>query len=145
MGPPFLTLWRCRGGWLPPGGMVSCGDAPPIFFSILRKRKRAVHGPKEKGAWTRSGTFVPPRCTGVGGSVQAPVWAFLRARYDLLRIPNCRPVADGAEGIGVVDGFDLLLFPRVPLYPQGVRRIRKAAEPPTAAQLLGAAWFFAEA
>ena len=26
-------------------------DAPPIFFSILWKRKRAVHGPKEKGAW----------------------------------------------------------------------------------------------
>ena len=55
MGPPFLALWRCRGGWLPPGGIVPCGDAPPIFFSILRKRKRAVHGPKEKGAGARSG------------------------------------------------------------------------------------------
>ena len=28
---------------------------PPVFFSDLRKRKRAVHGPKEKAAWTRSG------------------------------------------------------------------------------------------
>ena len=25
-------------------------DAPPIFFSLLWKRKRAVHGPKEKTA-----------------------------------------------------------------------------------------------
>ena len=29
-------------------------DAPPIFFSLLRKRKRAVHGPKRK-ALARSG------------------------------------------------------------------------------------------
>ena len=33
-----------------PAGGLSSGDAPPIFFSILWKRKRAVHGPKEKGA-----------------------------------------------------------------------------------------------
>ena len=40
---------------------------------------------------------------------------------------------------GCKNAFDQLLFPRVPLYPQGVRRIRKAAKPPTAAQLLHAA------
>ena len=33
---------------------------------VLPKEKRAVHGPKRKNALTRSGTFVPPRCTGVG-------------------------------------------------------------------------------
>ncbi len=33
-----------------PAGGLSSGDAPPIFFSILWKRKRAVHGPKEKTA-----------------------------------------------------------------------------------------------
>ena len=33
-----------------PAGGLSSGDAPPIFFSILGKRKRAVHGPKEKTA-----------------------------------------------------------------------------------------------
>ena len=38
-----------------PAGGLSSRDAPPIFFSNLRKRKRAVHGPKEKAAWTRSG------------------------------------------------------------------------------------------
>ena len=31
-------------------GHGPCGDAPPIFFSILWKRKRAVHGPKAKTA-----------------------------------------------------------------------------------------------
>ena len=45
---------RPRGILLPQGGLSS-GDAPPIFFSVLRKRKRAVHGPKEKAAWARSG------------------------------------------------------------------------------------------
>ena len=30
------------------------GNAPPIFFSVLPKRKRAVHGPKEKNAWRRT-------------------------------------------------------------------------------------------
>ncbi len=63
----------------PAGGMVPCRDAPPIFFSVLRKRKRAVHGPKEKAAWTRSGA-VALRATGVGVPVPAPIWACLRAR-----------------------------------------------------------------
>ena len=33
-----------------PAGALSMRDAPPIFFSVLPKRKRAVHGPKEKNA-----------------------------------------------------------------------------------------------
>ena len=46
-----------------PAGGLSSGDAPPIFFSILWKRKRAVHGPKRKalGALRCSG---PPRARG---------------------------------------------------------------------------------
>ena len=48
-------VWRSRrdGGRGRPcsrRGHGPCGDAPPIFFSILWKRKRAVHGPKEKTA-----------------------------------------------------------------------------------------------
>ena len=39
-----------QGGVSAPAGGLSSGDAPPIFFSILWKRKRAVHGPKEKTA-----------------------------------------------------------------------------------------------
>ena len=39
-----------------------CGDRrgipPPIFFSVLPKRKRAVDGPKEKNASRRTCTFV---------------------------------------------------------------------------------------
>ena len=34
-----------------PAGGLSSRDAPPVFFSDLRKRKRAVHGPKEKVQW----------------------------------------------------------------------------------------------
>ena len=41
------------------------------------------------------------RATGVGGSVQAPILACLRARYHLLRGRDCCPVADGADSVGV--------------------------------------------
>ena len=50
------------------------------------------------------------RATGVGGSVQAPILACLRARFSLLQVCNCRPVADGAEVVGVVIALSLLLF-----------------------------------
>ncbi|ERK67855.1 hypothetical protein HMPREF1546_00347, partial [Oscillibacter sp. KLE 1745] len=33
---------------------------------------------------------------------QAPILACLRARFSLLQVCNCRPVADGAEIVGVV-------------------------------------------
>ncbi|HJC71614.1 MAG TPA: hypothetical protein H9698_02310 [Candidatus Ruthenibacterium merdavium] len=58
-----------------------------------------MHGPKRK-ALARSGA-VALRATGVGVSVQAPIWAGLRARLGLLQVCNCRPVADGAEVNGV--------------------------------------------
>ena len=40
----------------------------------------------------------------------APILPRLRARYSLLRGRYCRPVADGAEGVGVVVALPLLLF-----------------------------------
>ena len=49
-GVGWAAVAAARGGCLLPQGGLSSGDAPPIFFSVLRKRKRAVHGPKEKGA-----------------------------------------------------------------------------------------------
>ena len=36
---------------------------------------------------------------------------------------------------GVQDGMGVLRILCVPLYPQGIRRIRKPAEPPTAVQM----------
>ena len=43
------------------------GNAPPIFFSVLPKRKRAVHGPKEKNAFGRNfAPLVQSCCTGGG-------------------------------------------------------------------------------
>ena len=47
-------LERCRGGNLPPVGFGyddSRSIPPPIFFSVLWKRKWAVDGPKEKAAF----------------------------------------------------------------------------------------------
>ena len=75
-------------------------DAPPILFLFLTKRERAAPGGREKIALTRSGA-VALRATGVGGSVPAPIWPRLRARYSLLRSRYYRPVADGADGVGV--------------------------------------------
>ena len=58
---------------------------PPIFFSILLKRKRAVDGPKEKAAFLpRSGTFVPPRGRGSSESVPVKPAGLLPARAGLL-------------------------------------------------------------
>ena len=92
---------RPRGILLPQGGLSS-GDAPPILFLFLTKRECAAPGGREKialGALRCSG---PPRAAGVGVSVQAPIWADLRARYSLLRGRYYRPVADGADLVGVV-------------------------------------------
>ena len=86
-------------------------------LSVLPKEKRAVHGPKRK-ALARSGA-VALRATGVGGSVQAPILACLRARFSLLQVCNCRPVADGAEVVGVVIALSLLLFSLPLAVPRG--------------------------
>ena len=74
---------------------------PPFSFRSCRKENGPCTVQKKRalGALRCSG---PPRATGVGVSVQAPIWAGLRARYALLRGRYCRPVADGAEVVGVV-------------------------------------------
>ena len=56
---------------------------------------------EEKKTLGRAPVQWPSALTVVGGSVQAPILACLRARYHLLRDRCCRPVADGAEGVGV--------------------------------------------
>ena len=93
----------------PAGGMVHAGMHPPFSFRSWPKRKRAVHGPKEKAVLARSGA-VALRATGVGGSVTAPILPGLRARYNLLPGRYCRPVADGADGIGVVIALSSFSF-----------------------------------
>ena len=59
---------------------------PPFLF-CLAKRETGRARSKEKGAWARFGA-VALRATGGGGSVPAPIWPCLRARYALLRFPR---------------------------------------------------------
>ena len=86
-------------------------------LSVLPKEKRAVHGPKRK-ALARSGA-VALRATGGGGSVQAPIWPGLRARYTLLRFLQL-PSRGGSCG-GRRDGhrMELLLFSLPLAVPRG--------------------------
>ena len=107
---------RLATGVLLPQGGLSSGDAPPIFFSILWKRKRAVHGPKEKTAFGARRRIRASVLTGVG------VRGCLRV---------CDGFSTGAAGCGAdltadsrggvrlrsgcKNAFDKLLFPRVPL------------------------------
>ena len=96
-------------GGPPPGGRFHGGCAPHSLFGLAQKENapRPVEEKKALGARRCSG---PPRATGVGVSVPAPILPGLRARYSLLRGPYCRPVADGADGVGVVVVLPLLLF-----------------------------------
>ena len=85
VGPAGVVKGRrpaASGIFAPARGLFS-GMHPPFSFRSCPKRKRAVHGPKRK-ALARSGA-VALRATGGGGSVQAPIWPGLRARYTLLR------------------------------------------------------------
>ena len=92
---------------------------PPFSFWSCPKRECAAPGGREKSAG-RAPVQWPSARTGVGVSVPAPIWAGLRARYALLRICNCRSVADGADLVGVVVAWNCFSFTR-----KGVRRIRK--------------------
>ena len=103
--PPLPTA---RGAAGAPLGLARKENGPyPQGVCRIRKRQsrqrlRDCTVQKKRPLWSRSGTFLPPRCTGVGVSVQAPIWAGLRARYDLLRfliLPSrggwCRPCRGG--------------------------------------------------
>ena len=67
-------------------------------------------GPKEKAAFGARRRIRASVLTGVGVSVQAPIWACLRARYHLLRGRDCCPVADGADLVGVVVALICFFF-----------------------------------
>ena len=70
------------------------GNAPPIFFSVLPKRKRAVHGPREKTLSRWEGT-VEVRQVSARGVVRTgvlEVWDTLCAAFRLcsLGVPGQR-------------------------------------------------------
>ncbi len=93
-----------------PAGGLSSRDAPPVFFSDLRKRKRAVHGPKEKAAWTRSGAVA---LRAQRGSAYRCLLRFgLAFGHAMLFCDSCccRPVADGADLVGVVAAWSCFSF-----------------------------------
>ena len=99
---------RSRGSLLPQeAGPAGC---TPHFLFRLAEKKTGRARSKRKGRLGALRCSGPPRATGVGGSVPAPILPRLRARYSLLRGRYCRPVADGAEGVGVVVALPLLLF-----------------------------------
>ena len=85
------------------------GCAPHSLFGLAQK-ENAPRPVEEKKALSALRCSGPPRATGVGVSVQAPIWADLRARYSLLRGRYYRPVADGADLVGVVVVLPQLLF-----------------------------------
>ena len=107
----------------PAGGLVQPGCTPHFSF-VLPKEKRAVHGPKEKGA-KRAPVQWPSARDGVGVSVPAPILPGLRARLGLLRGRYCRPVAGVPTSSGCKDAFEQLPFPRVPLRYALPRRAQK--------------------
>ena len=107
-------------GRRPPGlcsrrGLVQ-RDAPPIFFSILWKRKRAVHGPKEKTAFWRT----PARsrlCADGGRRIGASVdvgWPSGTLGSSAI-FAAAVPWRIVRRASGCKNAFDQLLFPRVPL------------------------------
>ena len=111
-----------RGGWglfvclLPQGGDGGAShwtreiihadgwaDAPPHFlFGLAEKKTGRARSKRKERFWPQLCTCVQSCCTGVCVSVPAPILPGLRARYGLLRGRYCRPVAEGAEGVGVV-------------------------------------------
>ena len=95
--------------WLPPRGLSS-QDAPPIFFSVLRKRKRAVHGPKEKAAWARSGAVALRARRGSAYRCKRRFELAVGHARLFCDFCNCRPVADGADLVGVVIALNCFSF-----------------------------------
>ena len=89
-------------------------------LSVLPKEKRAVHGPKRK-ALARSGA-VALRATGGGGSVQAPIWPGLRARYTLLRFLQLPSRGGSCGGRRGGHRMELLLFSLPLTLPRRIRQ-----------------------
>ena len=90
----------CKGGYKPPveiwaavrrprgfcsrRGLVQPGCTPHFLFPLAEKKTGRARS-KRKGRLDALRCSGPPRATGVGVSVPAPIWTGLRARYALLR------------------------------------------------------------
>ena len=93
------------------------GSAP--HFSFWRPKKRNGLRPVQREkTLCRAPVQLPSARTEVGVSMSAPIWAGLRARYGLLRVCNCRPVADGADLIEVVVALSCFSFRCRSMVPQ---------------------------
>ena len=104
--PAGRGMGRRHGGR---GGFCSRRGCAPHFLFETSKRKCAAPGGKEK-MFERAPVQWPSALTGVGVLVQAPIWPCLRARYNLLPDRYCRPVADGADGVGAVIAWNCVSF-----------------------------------
>ena len=140
-------------GILLPQGAGPAGCTPHFLFPLVEKKTGRARS-KRKGRLDALRCSGPPRATGVGVSVPAPIWTGLRARYALLRfllLPSrggwcgsCRdarthlncfafPVSRyGAPGISVIS---------VPLVPPSAR---SASLRTALAVIEAAAWPYAE-
>ena len=84
----------------PAGGLVQ-RDAPPISLLVLPKEKRAVHGPKRKNALARSGAVALRARRGSAYRCLLRFCLTFGHAIPFCDSCNCRPVAEGAEGVGV--------------------------------------------
>ena len=90
--------------------MLMAGRCAPVLFLVLPKKRTRRARCKKKRRLCALRCSSPPRATGGGVSVPAPILPGLRARYHLLRGRYCRPVADGAEVVGVVIALNCFSF-----------------------------------
>ena len=85
----------------PAGGRFRGGCAPHSLFVLDKKRMRRARW-KRKNRFNALRCSGPPRATGVGVSVPAPILPCLRARYNLLRFLQLLSRASTADVDGVV-------------------------------------------
>ena len=98
-----------HGGFCSRRGACPAGMHPPFSFPSCGIENGPCTVQKKRPLW-RAPVQWPSVRTGVSVSVQAPIWACLQARYHLLRGRYYRPVADGADLVGVVVVLPQLLF-----------------------------------
>ena len=93
-----------------PAGGLSSGDAPPIFFSVLPEKKTGRARSKRKGRLARSGAVALRARRGSAYRCLLRFGLAFGHAWDFCDFCDCRPVADGAEGVGVQGRIELLLF-----------------------------------
>ena len=105
----------CRPGSLLPQGAVSTGDAPPILFLVLPKKRMRRARCKRKRRWARSGAVALRARRG------SAYWCLLRFclafghAMAFCEVDTAVPWRMVRRASGCKDAFELLLFPRVPL------------------------------